>query len=56
MRRWRGSGTQNKHLKKDQVREAFTDVRVWLICLSMMLIAIPNGGIANFNNILLTTL
>ncbi|KAK8223870.1 MFS transporter [Phyllosticta capitalensis] len=49
------SGTQNKHLKKDQVREAFTDVRVWLICLSMMLIAIPNGGIANFNNILLTT-
>ncbi|KAK8173094.1 MFS transporter [Phyllosticta citrichinensis] len=50
------SGTQNKHLKRDQVVEAFADVRVWLMCLSMMLIAIPNGGIANFNNILLTTL
>ncbi|KAK7545229.1 major facilitator superfamily domain-containing protein [Phyllosticta paracitricarpa] len=49
------SGTQNKHLKRDQVVEAFTDVRVWLMCLSMMLTAIPNGGIANFNNILLTT-
>lgn len=50
------SGTQNNHVKKDQIIEAFCDVRVWLIFLSVMLSSIPNGGISNFNNILLTTL
>lgn len=49
------SGTQNNHVKKDQIIEAFCDVRVWLIFLSVMLSSIPNGGISNFNNILLTT-
>ncbi|KAB2576883.1 Major facilitator superfamily [Lasiodiplodia theobromae] len=49
------SGTQNKHVKKDQIIEAFCDLRVWLIFLSVMLSSIPNGGISNFNNILLTT-
>ncbi|KAL1620671.1 hypothetical protein SLS54_006027 [Diplodia seriata] len=49
------NGTQNKHVKKDQIIEAFRDLRVWLIFLSVMLSSIPNGGISNFNNILLTT-
>ena len=49
------SGTQNAHLKKEQVWEALTDIRVWFVCLSTMLSSIPNGGISNFSSILLTT-
>jgi ACS family allantoate permease-like MFS transporter len=49
------SGTQNAHLKKDQVFETFKDLRVWLVCLCTLLSSIPNGGISNFSSILLTT-
>ncbi|MCJ1309606.1 hypothetical protein MMC25_003266 [Agyrium rufum] len=49
------SGTQNAHIKKDQVIETLKDPRVWLICLATMLSSIPNGGISNFSSILLTT-
>jgi ACS family allantoate permease-like MFS transporter len=49
------SGTQNARIKKSQVLETFKDVRVWLVCLSTLLTSIPNGGISNFSNILLTT-
>lgn len=31
------SGTANKHWKKDQIIEAVTDVRTWLIVLSTMM-------------------
>ena len=30
-------------------------MRVWLVCLSTLLSSIPNGGLSNFSNILLTT-
>lgn len=49
------SGTQNATIKKDQILEALRDVRVWLVALSVCLTSIPNGGISNFSNILLTT-
>jgi len=49
------SGTQNSHLKKDQVFETFKDVRVWLVCLCTLLSSIPNGGLSNFSSILITT-
>ncbi|KAF2760215.1 MFS general substrate transporter [Pseudovirgaria hyperparasitica] len=49
------SGTQNAVIKKDQILEAFTDIRVWLIFISTLLSSIPNGGLSIFNNILLTT-
>jgi len=49
------SGTQNAHLKRDQVWEAFKDVRVWIVFLAVLLSSIPNGGISNFSSILLTT-
>ena len=49
------SGTQNARLKKSQVLEAFRDPRTWLICLATLLSSIPNGGISNFQSILLTT-
>ncbi|EXJ81733.1 hypothetical protein A1O1_07798 [Capronia coronata CBS 617.96] len=49
------SGTQNAKLKKSQVLESMRDVRVWLVFLSVVLTAIPNGGLSNFSSILLTT-
>lgn len=49
------SGTQNAHLKKDQIIETFKDPRVWLVCLCVCLSSIPNGGLSNFSSILLTT-
>ncbi|KAI9668069.1 MAG: hypothetical protein M1821_000889 [Bathelium mastoideum] len=49
------SGTQNAHLKRDQIFQTFKDVRIWLVCLCTMLGSIPNGGISNFSSILLTT-
>ncbi|OCH93601.1 MFS general substrate transporter [Obba rivulosa] len=45
-------GTENKRLKKVQLIEAFTDIRTWLIVLSTLLTNIPNGGLANFTNII----
>jgi ACS family allantoate permease-like MFS transporter len=49
------SGTQNARVKKTQVIESLQDIRVWLVALSVMLTSIPNGGLSNFSNILLTT-
>ncbi|OZJ02691.1 hypothetical protein BZG36_05109 [Bifiguratus adelaidae] len=49
------SGTQNAKLKMSQIKETFQDLRVWLILICTMLSSIPNGGIANFSSILLTT-
>ncbi|KZT72575.1 MFS general substrate transporter [Daedalea quercina L-15889] len=45
-------GTENKKLKKDQLIEGLTDLRTWLIVLSTLLTNIPNGGLANFSNII----
>ncbi|KAI0637784.1 MFS general substrate transporter [Trametes polyzona] len=45
-------GTENKRLKKEQVVEALLDVRTWLIVLATLLTNIPNGGLANFTNII----
>ncbi|KAH9951750.1 MFS general substrate transporter [Amylocystis lapponica] len=41
-------GTENKTIKKDQLIEAVTDIRTWLVVLSTLLTNIPNGGLANF--------
>lgn len=35
------SGTQNQHIKKEQVIETFKDPRVWLVCLCVCLSSIP---------------
>ena len=56
-------GTENKHWKKDQIVEAVTDIRTWLIVLSTLLskpsaldnhcrlkshlASIPNGALSN---------
>ncbi|KAH9853798.1 major facilitator superfamily domain-containing protein [Lenzites betulinus] len=46
-------GTENKHLKKEQVIEALIDVRTWLIALTVITTSIPNGGLSNFSNIVI---
>lgn len=46
-------GTENRHWKKDQIMEALTDGRTWLIALSTMLTSIPNGALSNFSNIII---
>ncbi|PPQ69571.1 hypothetical protein CVT26_001573 [Gymnopilus dilepis] len=46
-------GTENKHLKKYQVVEAFMDVRTWLIVLTTLVTSIPNGALSNFSNLII---
>ncbi|KAH7887815.1 MFS general substrate transporter [Phlebopus sp. FC_14] len=46
-------GTENKTFKKEQIKEALTDVRTWLIVLSTVLTSIPNGALSNFSNIII---
>lgn len=46
-------GTENKDLKREQIFEALTDIRTWLIVLTAMLISVPNGGISNFSNLII---
>ncbi|KAI0347076.1 MFS general substrate transporter [Trametopsis cervina] len=46
-------GTANKKWKKDQIIEALTDIRSWLIVLSTLLTSVPNGGLSNFSNLII---
>ncbi|KAJ3575970.1 hypothetical protein NP233_g750 [Leucocoprinus birnbaumii] len=46
-------GTENKVLKKHQIKEALFDVRTWLIILTTLLTSVPNGGISNFSNLII---
>ncbi|KAF2486222.1 MFS general substrate transporter [Neohortaea acidophila] len=45
-------GTHNKHIKKYQIREAFTDIRTWIMALIILCLGIPNGGNSAFNNLI----
>ncbi|KAK7056450.1 hypothetical protein VNI00_003005 [Paramarasmius palmivorus] len=46
-------GVANRTLKKEQVIEALTDIRTWLVVLTTLLTSIPNGGISNFSNLII---
>lgn len=48
-------GFGNKHYKKEQVIEALTDYKTWLLFAFVLICNVPNGGITNFGSILLTT-
>ncbi|KAI0321877.1 major facilitator superfamily domain-containing protein [Amylostereum chailletii] len=43
-------GTENKKFKWEQVKEALSDVRTWLIVITTMITSIPNGALSNFSN------
>ena len=42
------TGIENKKFKKDQMWEAFTDPKTWLMFFFHIWISIPNGGLTNF--------
>jgi ACS family allantoate permease-like MFS transporter len=42
------TGVENKSFKKEQMIEAFTDPKTWLMFLFNIWISIPNGGLTNF--------
>ncbi|GJJ08032.1 hypothetical protein Clacol_002239 [Clathrus columnatus] len=46
-------GTENKQFKKEQVWEALTDIRTWLIVVSTLTMSIPSGGLGSFSNIII---
>ncbi|KAJ7179249.1 MFS general substrate transporter [Mycena filopes] len=46
-------GTENKKIKKEQIFEAFLDVRTWLIILTTLLTSIPNGAISSYSNLII---
>jgi hypothetical protein len=47
------TGVENKHLKKYQVVEAFTDPKLYLFFILGVVGNIPNGGISNFGTIII---
>ncbi|KAF9893420.1 hypothetical protein FE257_010732 [Aspergillus nanangensis] len=48
-------GIGNKHFKLHQVKEALTDPMTWAFFLFALIANIPNGGITNFFNQLITS-
>ncbi|EIN03461.1 MFS general substrate transporter [Punctularia strigosozonata HHB-11173 SS5] len=46
-------GTENRKLKRDQILEAFSDVRTWLVVFMTMMTSIPQGGLGSFSNIII---
>lgn len=49
------AGTHNKTIKRYQIKEAFKDVRTWVMFLIIMCIGVPNGGNSAFSNIITVT-
>ncbi|GAA5856851.1 hypothetical protein JCM8547_008873 [Rhodosporidiobolus lusitaniae] len=49
------SGTVSYTFKKEQAKEAFTDIKVWMLCLCMATVCVPNAAITSFTSILLKT-
>lgn len=46
-------GTENKTFKREQMLEALTDIRTWLVVLTVLTTSIPNGGLSNFSNLII---
>lgn len=46
------AGTHNKHIKRYQIKETFTDIRTWVMFLIILCIGVPNGGNSAFSNII----
>ncbi|OQN99475.1 hypothetical protein B0A48_14453 [Cryoendolithus antarcticus] len=47
------TGVENKHLKGYQVREAFSDIKLYLFYILGVVCNVPNGGISNFGTIII---
>ena len=47
------TGVENKHFKVYQLKEAFSDYKLYLLFLAGMVGNIPNGGISNFGTLII---
>jgi MFS family permease len=47
------TGVENKHIKRYQIREAFTDPKVFLLFMFGLCQSIVNGGITNFGTLII---
>ncbi|KAK9848265.1 hypothetical protein MYU51_016839 [Penicillium brevicompactum] len=47
------TGFKNSNIDKSQIKEAFIDVKTWLLALLILAANIPNGGFTTFNGLVL---
>ncbi|KAL5335973.1 allantoate permease [Aspergillus crustosus] len=50
------TGVEAKSIKKDQILEAFADVKTWLIWFAIVALQVPNGGLTTFNTLIISGL
>ena len=50
------TGLETKKFKPEQVWEAVTDVKTWLIWFSIVALQVPNGGLTTFNTLIISGL
>ncbi|KAJ5724999.1 uncharacterized protein N7483_006356 [Penicillium malachiteum] len=50
------TGIESKAFKIEQVWEAFTDVKTWLIWFAIAALQVPNGGLTTFNTLIISGL
>ncbi|KAJ0271118.1 hypothetical protein Brms1b_002137 [Colletotrichum noveboracense] len=50
------TGIENKVFKPSQVKEAFADVKTWLIWFAIIALQVPNGGLTTFNTLIISGL
>jgi MFS transporter, ACS family, allantoate permease len=47
------TGIESKTFKRNQVVEAFTDPKTWLIWFAIIALQVPNGGLTTFNTLII---
>lgn len=50
------TGVETKKIKKEQIIEAFTDPKTWLIWFAIVALQVPNGGLTTFNTLIISGL
>ncbi|KAH8655399.1 putative allantoate permease [Xylariales sp. PMI_506] len=50
------TGVEAKTIKKEQVWEALTDPKTWLIWVAIVALQVPNGGLTTFNTLIISGL
>ncbi|KAL4784161.1 putative allantoate permease [Aspergillus varians] len=50
------TGVEAKSIKREQILEAFLDIKTWLIWFAIMALQVPNGGLTTFNTLIISGL
>ncbi|KAH8881764.1 putative allantoate permease [Thozetella sp. PMI_491] len=50
------TGVEAKTIKKEQIWEAFLDLKTWLIWIAIVALQVPNGGLTTFNTLIISGL